>query len=123
MSSNKAILEGKSGDCVHNSLRCYQDKIIDTVPKEVLVMQIPGSRTRFGVFGIFQEIGKRECLKGLYRGLSPRLIMYMTQGALLFASYVSFKRVFSLDIPQPKIDTVPYEHKKEDDRAMLSSPS
>ncbi|PHU03111.1 Monodehydroascorbate reductase [Capsicum chinense] len=93
------------------------------VLKEVFAVQIPGSRTHFGVFGTLQEIGKREGLKGLYRGLSPRLIMYITQGALFFASYESFKRVFSLDIPQPKTEMVPYEHKKEDDRATLPSPS
>ncbi|KAF3680859.1 putative monodehydroascorbate reductase, cytoplasmic isoform 3 [Capsicum annuum] len=83
---------------------------------------IPGSRTHFGVFGTLQEIEKREGLKGPYRGLSPRLIMYITQGALFFAFYESFKRVFSLDIPQPKTEMVPYEHKKEDDRATLPSP-
>ncbi|KAM3321752.1 hypothetical protein P3S67_002903 [Capsicum chacoense] len=93
------------------------------VVKTRLQTQIPESRTHFGVFGTLQEIGKREGLKGLYRGLSPRLIMYMTQGALFFASYESFKRLFSLDILQPKTETVPYEHKKEDDRATPPSPS
>ncbi|KAH0648825.1 mitochondrial aspartate-glutamate transporter AGC1 [Solanum tuberosum] len=90
------------------------------VVKTRLQTQIPGSTTQFGVFGTLQEIAKREGLKGLYRGLSPRLIMYMTQGALFFASYESFKKIFSLDIPQPKTETVPYEH-KEDDPAMLTS--
>lgn len=90
------------------------------VVKTRLQTQIPGSTTQFGVFGTLQEIAKREGLKGLYRGLSPRLIMYMTQGALFFASYESFKKIFSLDIPQPKTETVPYEH-KEDDCATLPS--
>lgn len=31
------------------------------------------------------------------RGLIPRLIMYMTQGSLFFASYEFFKRAFSLE--------------------------
>lgn len=93
------------------------------VVKTRLQTQIPGCTTQFGVFGTLQEIGKREGLKGLYRGLSPRLIMYMAQGALFFASYESFKRVFSLDIRQPKTETVPYEHKKEDDHATLPSGS
>ncbi|WMV43897.1 hypothetical protein MTR67_037282 [Solanum verrucosum] len=84
------------------------------VVKTRLQTQIPGFTTQFGVFGTLQEIAKREGLKGLYRGLSPRLIMYMTQGALFFASYESFKKIFSLDIPQPKTETVPYEHKEDD---------
>ncbi|KAJ8526921.1 hypothetical protein K7X08_029398 [Anisodus acutangulus] len=92
------------------------------VVKTRLQTQIPGSRTQFGVFGTLQEIGKREGLKGLYRGLSPRLIMYMTQGALFFASYESFKRIFSLEAPQPKTETVTYE-RTEDDVATLPSPS
>lgn len=92
------------------------------VVKTRLQTQIPGATTQFGVFGTLQEIGKREGLKGLYRGLSPRLIMYMTQGALFFASYESFKRVFSLDVPQPKAETVPCE-RMEDDHATLPSQS
>lgn len=92
------------------------------VVKTRLQTQIPGSRTQFGVFGTLQQIGKREGLKGLYRGLSPRLIIYMTQGALFFASYESFKRVFSLDIPQTKTETVTCE-RVEDDPATLPSPS
>ncbi|XP_059276179.1 mitochondrial aspartate-glutamate transporter AGC1 [Lycium ferocissimum] len=92
------------------------------VVKTRLQTQIPGSGTQLGVFGILQEIGKREGLKGLYRGLSPRLIMYMTQGALFFASYESFKRVFSLEVPQPKTETGTYE-RMEDDPATLPSPS
>ncbi|CAN4077726.1 unnamed protein product [Withania somnifera] len=93
------------------------------VVKTRLQTQISGSTIQFGVFGTLQEIGKREGLKGLYRGLSPRLILYMTQGALFFASYESFKRIFSLDIPQPKTEMIPYEHKKEDDHVMSPSPS
>lgn len=92
------------------------------VVKTRLQTQIPGATTQFGVFGTLQEIGKREGLKGLYRGLSPRLIMYMTQGALFFASYESFKRVFSLDVPKPKTETVPCEH-MEDDHTTLPSQS
>ncbi|KAA8522409.1 hypothetical protein F0562_013230 [Nyssa sinensis] len=64
------------------------------VVKTRLQTQIPGSVNQYdGVFKILKEIGKREGLRGLYRGLSPRLVMYMTQGALFFASYETFKRL------------------------------
>ncbi|CAM8944540.1 unnamed protein product [Rhodiola kirilowii] len=62
---------------------------------------IPGSPNRYG--GVFQailEIRKNEGLKGLYRGLAPRLLMYMTQGGLFFASYEFFKRTLGLGVPQ-----------------------
>ncbi|OIT32934.1 PREDICTED: uncharacterized protein LOC109206657 [Nicotiana attenuata] len=93
------------------------------VVKTRLQTQIPGSRIQLGVFDTLKEIGKREGLKGLYRGLSPRLVMYMTQGALFFASYESFKRLFSLEIPQPKAERVTYEQSLEDDSASLPSPN
>ncbi|KAI6707206.1 hypothetical protein NL676_010168 [Syzygium grande] len=68
------------------------------VVKTRLQTQIPGSIHPYnGVFCALQEIGRHEGLKGLYRGLTPRLIMYISQGALFFASYESFKRLFSLD--------------------------
>ncbi|KAL0331224.1 UNVERIFIED_CONTAM: Mitoferrin [Sesamum angustifolium] len=71
------------------------------VVKTRLQTQIPGSTTTYnGVFNTLKEIGKHEGLKGLYRGLTPRLVMYMVQGALFFASYESFKRLFSLDVPR-----------------------
>nr|XP_016441606.1 PREDICTED: mitoferrin-like [Nicotiana tabacum] len=87
------------------------------VVKTRLQTQIPGSRIQLGVLDTLKEIGKREGLKGLYRGLSPRLVMYMTQGALFFASYESFKRLFALEIPQPKAERVKYEQSLEDDSA------
>nr|GMC80749.1 mitochondrial substrate carrier family protein V isoform X1 [Ipomoea batatas] len=64
------------------------------------LMTVPGSNQYDGVLHTLKEIGKSEGLKGLYRGLTPRLVMYMTQGALFFASYESFKRLFSLDLHQ-----------------------
>ncbi|KAL2481839.1 Uncharacterized protein Adt_34805 [Abeliophyllum distichum] len=42
------------------------------------------------------------------RGLTPRLAMYMTQGALIFASYESFKRLLSLEVPE--LSPNPIEH-------------
>eukprot|EP00258_Populus_trichocarpa_P036276 XP_024452295.1 uncharacterized protein LOC7465865 isoform X2 [Populus trichocarpa] len=71
------------------------------VVKTRLQTQIPGSMSPYGnVFHALQEIGKNEGLKGLYRGLTPRLVMYMSQGALFFASYEFLKRLFSLEMPQ-----------------------
>ena len=93
------------------------------VVKTRLQTQIPGSRIQLGVLDTLKEIGTREGLKGLYRGLSPRLVMYMTQGALFFASYESFKKLFSLEIPQPKAERVAYEQSLEDDSASLPSPN
>ncbi|KAI3468733.1 hypothetical protein Pfo_025396 [Paulownia fortunei] len=92
------------------------------VVKTRLQTQIPGSMTQYsGVFNTLTEIGKHEGLKGLYRGLTPRLVMYMIQGALFFASYESFKRLFSLEVPQLSAQTFQHEQKKEDDSTMLPS--
>nr|XP_043612750.1 mitoferrin isoform X2 [Erigeron canadensis] len=71
------------------------------VVKTRLQTQIPGSVNRYnGVYNTFRDIAQREGFKGLYRGLTPRLAMYMTQGALFFASYESFKKLFSLEATQ-----------------------
>ncbi|GFS37136.1 mitochondrial substrate carrier family protein [Actinidia rufa] len=57
------------------------------VVKTRLQTQIPGSIHQYdGVFNTLVEIGQREGLKGLYRGLIPRLVMYVSQGAIFFAS-------------------------------------
>ncbi|ERM95053.1 uncharacterized protein LOC18422881 isoform X1 [Amborella trichopoda] len=69
------------------------------VIKTRLQTQIPGSLDHYGgVFHAFQQIAKIEGLRGLYRGLTPRLVMYVSQGALFFASYEFFKRLFSLEV-------------------------
>ncbi|KAK1374388.1 putative envelope ADP,ATP carrier protein, chloroplastic [Heracleum sosnowskyi] len=71
------------------------------VVKTRLQTQIPGSRKKCdGVLNTLVVIAKHEGFKGLYRGLTPRLVMYMTQGALFFASYESLKRLFSLEAVQ-----------------------
>ncbi|KAJ8764816.1 hypothetical protein K2173_010281 [Erythroxylum novogranatense] len=68
------------------------------VVKTRLQTQIPGSISKYdNVFHALKEIGRNEGLKGLYRGLLPRFLMYMSQGALFFASYESFKRLFCLE--------------------------
>ncbi|KAI7741555.1 hypothetical protein M8C21_006323 [Ambrosia artemisiifolia] len=71
------------------------------VVKTRLQTQIPGSADRYnGVYNTLRDIAQHEGLQGLYRGLTPRLVMYMTQGALFFGSYESFKRLFSLEVTQ-----------------------
>ncbi|KAL5174258.1 S-adenosylmethionine carrier 1, chloroplastic/mitochondrial [Glycine soja] len=72
------------------------------VIKTRLQTQIPGSANQYdSVLHALYKISKSEGLKGLYRGLIPRLIMYMSQGSLFFASYEFFKRTFSLEAPYP----------------------
>ncbi|KAL2342755.1 hypothetical protein Fmac_004040 [Flemingia macrophylla] len=68
------------------------------VIKTRLQTQVPGSANQYdSVLHALYKISKSEGLKGLYRGLTPRLIMYMSQGSLFFASYEFFKRAFSLE--------------------------
>ncbi|XP_052210505.1 uncharacterized protein LOC127813532 [Diospyros lotus] len=70
------------------------------VVKTRLQTQIPGSVHQYdGVFNTLVKISKHEGLTGLYRGLIPRLFMYISQGAIFFASYESFKRLFSVEMP------------------------
>ncbi|KAL2481837.1 Mitochondrial substrate carrier family protein [Abeliophyllum distichum] len=85
--------------------------------------QIPGSVNQYdGIFNTLKDIAKREGLKGLYRGLTPRLAMYMIQGALFFASYESFKRLLSLEVPQLSSKPIQHEQSVEDDSVALHSP-
>ncbi|KAI3974917.1 hypothetical protein MKX01_005028 [Papaver californicum] len=71
------------------------------VVKTRLQTQIPGSLRKYdGVFHALSQIAKDEGLKGLYRGLTPRLIMYVTQGALFFASYECLKAAFCSEVPK-----------------------
>lgn len=71
------------------------------VVKTRLQTQVPGSLAKYdGVLHALQEIARREGLQGLYSGLTPRLAMYVSQGAIFFASYEFLKAAFSLDVPQ-----------------------
>ncbi|XP_057509962.1 uncharacterized protein LOC130792478 isoform X1 [Actinidia eriantha] len=92
------------------------------VVKTRLQTQIPGSIHQYdGVFNTLVEIGQREGLKGLYRGLIPRLIMYVSQGAIFFASYESFKKLFSVEVaPQAYAQTIEHLRKKEDEAPLLT---
>ncbi|KAK6947786.1 Mitochondrial substrate/solute carrier [Dillenia turbinata] len=93
------------------------------VIKTRLQTQIPGSTGQYeGVFHALKEIAKHEGLRGLYRGLTPRLIMYMSQGALFFASYEGFKILLSLESPQLDPQTTHYKENVKDD-STLSMPS
>lgn len=65
-------------------------------------------------FGIYERFS-------VIRGLTPRLVMYMIQGALFFASYESFKRLFSLDFPRPSTRALQLEQKSKDDSEILPS--
>ncbi|XP_058200809.1 uncharacterized protein LOC131315646 isoform X2 [Rhododendron vialii] len=86
------------------------------VVKTRLQTQIPGSIHHYnGVFNTLIDIGKHEGFKGLYRGLIPRLVMYMSQGAIFFASYESCKRLFSMEIPQIHAWTFEYIQNMEDE--------
>ncbi|KAJ0967160.1 hypothetical protein J5N97_024077 [Dioscorea zingiberensis] len=68
------------------------------VVKTRLQTQAPGSLGQYeGVLHALQEIAKQEGVQGLYRGLTPRLAMYVSQGAIFFASYEFLKALFSLE--------------------------
>ncbi|KAK9143740.1 hypothetical protein Syun_013140 [Stephania yunnanensis] len=73
------------------------------VVKTRLQTQIPGSLSKYeGVLDALQEIFKHEGLKGLYRGLTPRLIIYVSQGAIFFASYEFFKSILCLKVQRER---------------------
>ncbi|KAL6349443.1 hypothetical protein AAG906_034100 [Vitis piasezkii] len=96
------------------------------VVKTRLQTQIPGSMKQYNsVFHTLQEISKHEGLRGLYRGLTPRLIMYVSQGALFFASYEFFKSLFCLEMPKLHAQTIPHEQYMEGDStsSLPSAPS
>eukprot|EP01018_Ginkgo_biloba_P034421 Gb_14414 [translate_table: standard] len=76
------------------------------VIKTRLQTQIPGSPTYYdGVFHALQQIARQEGLGGLYRGLLPRLVIYVSQGALFFASYEFFKHVLAIEVRHLSIQT------------------
>lgn len=76
------------------------------VVKTRLQTQIPGSVQQYnGVIHAFQSIATTEGVAGLYRGLVPRLVIYVTQGALFFASYEFIKHVLAVEVPRLRIKT------------------
>lgn len=89
------------------------------VVKTRLQTQAPGTLGRYnGVLHALQEIAREEGLQGLYRGLTPRLAMYVSQGAIFFASYEFLKAVFALEVSRPP-SQVTENKQKADDPAQL----
>ncbi|GMI71695.1 hypothetical protein like AT4G11440 [Hibiscus trionum] len=93
------------------------------VVKTRLQTQIPGSLSRYNnVYHTLHDIWMHEGLKGVYRGLVPRLVMYTTQGALFFTSYEFFKRLLCLEAPRLTTHEQEKEN-KEDSSLYLPSPT
>ncbi|KMS97871.1 hypothetical protein BVRB_5g123010 [Beta vulgaris subsp. vulgaris] len=89
------------------------------VVKTRLQTQMPESRGRYhGILSVLQDIRDHEGVRGLYRGLIPRLAMYMSQGALFFASYEFLKSFLSLELLQHKPEML--QHKQDIDDDPLS---
>ncbi|KAH9614384.1 hypothetical protein KSS87_022727 [Heliosperma pusillum] len=81
--------------------------------------QMPGSaRKDQNILNALQQICDHEGVKGLYRGLIPRLVMYMSQGALFFASYEIFQRLLSLDRRHGKPEVLQHKQNSEDDTLL-----
>ncbi|KAF3340251.1 putative mitochondrial adenine nucleotide transporter BTL3 isoform X1 [Carex littledalei] len=69
------------------------------VVKTRIQTQAPGTATKYnGVHQALNKIMKNEGVPGLYRGLTPRLGMYISQGSIFFASYEFLKTLFALDV-------------------------
>ncbi|GMH29743.1 hypothetical protein Nepgr_031586 [Nepenthes gracilis] len=91
------------------------------VVKTRLQTQVPGSASRYhSVISALREISTQEGFKGLYRGLTPRLVMYMSQGALFFSSYEFFKSLFSLETLHQSSQITDYERETDDISMILS---
>ena len=59
---------------------------------------------------------------GLVSGLAPRLVMYVSQGALFFASYEFFKKFLSLDTALPETESIGFKEKKREKSYIPASP-
>ncbi|KAL2902595.1 Mitoferrin [Bienertia sinuspersici] len=86
------------------------------VVKTRLQTQIPGSIQRYhSILNVLQDICEHEGVRGLYRGLIPRLAMYMSQGALFFASYEFLKSLLSSELRQHKKEILQHKPNSNDD--------
>ncbi|KAF7079678.1 hypothetical protein CFC21_083879 [Triticum aestivum] len=65
----------------------------DVVKTRVQLQALSPVRKYEGVLHALAHIFEQEGLRGLYRGLSPRLLMYVSQGALFFTSYEFLKTI------------------------------
>lgn len=54
------------------------------------------------------------------RGLTPRLAMYMSQGAIFFASYEFFKSMFSLEILHIPAQVIEKKEDTKDDAVVAA---
>ena len=59
-------------------------------------MQTQVGPARLGLGATVRGLLAREGLPGLYRGIAPRLAIYLAQGAVFFGSYELLKRALSL---------------------------
>jgi len=77
----------------------------DVVKTRLQTQVALGGALRYrGLVAMFRGIVAEEGASGLYRGLAPRLLIYMSQGALFFASYELCHRVLSsMDSPRPLV--------------------
>lgn len=65
----------------------------DVVKTRVQLQALSPVRKYEGVRHALTQIFQQEGLRGLYRGLTPRLVMYVSQGALFFTSYEFLKTI------------------------------
>lgn len=77
----------------------------DVVKTRVQLQALRPVRKYEGVRHALKEIFQQEGLRGLYRGLTPRLAMYISQGAIFFTSYEFLKTIMfpEQDLPERSI--------------------
>ncbi|CAI7731665.1 unnamed protein product [Closterium sp. NIES-54] len=63
------------------------------VVKTRLQTHLPGVPKYKGVVDAFSRIVREEGIGALYRGVAPRLLIYISQGAIFFASYELLRRL------------------------------
>eukprot|EP00850_Spirogloea_muscicola_P020232 SM000210S06746 [mRNA] locus=s210:128173:131311:+ [translate_table: standard] len=68
------------------------------VIKTRLQAQVPGTLLQYnGVRHALSRIVAEEGVAGLYRGVLPRLLIYVSQGAIFFASYEALRHLLALN--------------------------
>ncbi|XP_078163492.1 mitochondrial substrate carrier family protein [Carex rostrata] len=91
------------------------------VVKTRIQTQAPGTATKYnGVLQALNKIIKNEGVPGLYRGLTPRLGMYISQGSIFFASYEFLKTLFALDV-ETQSQSSKHESKRNDSPLLHNS--
>ncbi|CAM0944656.1 unnamed protein product [Alopecurus aequalis] len=76
----------------------------DVVKTRVQLQALSPVRKYEGVRHALTQIFQQEGLRGLYRGLMPRLVMYVSQGALFFTSYEFLKTIMFPEQELPAIN-------------------